>query len=290
MALGTDDLQARTPASHEKHNMIYMSNSVRIMRAALLKYQALSIIFDEARFTNAQILQVVAVAPLDSAASQGVVLPPQVMPEMFISLHHRKLNLRISDAMEATAAEAGVPAAGAGGRPTRRRGTNKKPCADPLVCTWQSCLGIDNALCCIVAEGISHFLPQAGPKVVQAGQHYKYNETHRAWFIDPGRGGDWERVCAGHSANEVRIYPTFHSQHAMAHQQYMPPIMLMRGVFGEHGGNTVGVATGQVSIFPRRHHVRPHACSGHDFGSRLIAFRVPDLLNIQQRNTSHMVS
>ena len=244
------------PASHEKHNMIYMSKSVHIMRAALTTHQTLSIIFDEARFTNAQIMKVVAVAPLDSSASHGVVLPPQVMPDMFISLKHRKLKLRILDAMEATAAEAGVPAAGAEGWPTRRRGTNKTPKADPLVCTWFSCLALDNALRCLVTEGISHFLPQAPPKVVQAGQHYEYNETHGAWFIDPGRGDDWERVCAGHSANEVRIYPTFHYQHAMAHQQYMPPIMLMRGVFGEHGGDTVGVASGQVSIFPRQHHVR----------------------------------
>ena len=197
--LSASDLRARPTHSHEKHNLLYLSKGLPLLRRGLSTHQALCVNFDEARMTNCQILEVFGSVPLDTSTAHGITLPPQIMPEIFISLKHRKINLRLSDALGA------VPgaAAAAGGAAAQGRRGNKVPKSDDLVQTWYSELALDNAMRCFTADGLKHFEPATRPPIVSSGGRYVWQQG--AWWVESD-DEELTRLCPGIHRSKMGNY------------------------------------------------------------------------------------
>ena len=161
------------------------------MRQGLSVHQALCVNLDEARMTNCQIMKVFGSVPLETSTAHGITLPLQIMPEIFISLKHRKCKLRISDALRAVP---GGAAAAAGGAAAGGRQGNKVPKSDDLVPTWYSELALDNAVRCFVPDGLRHFEPATRPPIVSSGARYVWQQG--AWWIEAA-DKKLTRLCPG---------------------------------------------------------------------------------------------
>lgn len=135
-----------------KRNLIYLAKSTELLSTGLQWSGSLSLVMDEARLINSQILQIFASTPLTDGVAHGVMLPPQVLPALHISLKHRKVGIRIDMAEVAWAERQKKAGNGQRVRP-------KKLCSDALVATWHTCLAMQNGLRSIRPDGLFEFAP-----------------------------------------------------------------------------------------------------------------------------------
>jgi hypothetical protein len=128
---------------------MYLAASARTVQASWDKFRTCSVVLDEARFSNAEILQVFLACPMDAGSSAGTVLPPQVLPQLHLDLQAVDAELRITEA-------------------NRRGASARVPKGDPLVATWETCVGLHRALCSVLPHGFIEFLPQKAPERICA--------------------------------------------------------------------------------------------------------------------------
>jgi hypothetical protein len=125
------DLKSKESDVHSKYNLMYLGKSVTVCRKAFEKFQCLSIVADEARCSNAQLMQCFISTPISHDISHGYVAPPQMNPDVHIDLDERSIPVRIKEVLDKVA---------------HRQRSVTKPHADELVTTWHVCQCIDNAL------------------------------------------------------------------------------------------------------------------------------------------------
>ena len=137
-------MAGRSASTYERECVIYLAKSVKIAKAGLARWQSLSLVGDEARCSNVQILTLFASVPIASDTTFGFVAPTQINPDMHLDLGHISLEARIGKAL----------ASAAGGLPS-----SKKPEADELVSTWHVVQCLDNAIISTMDVGLYHFRP-----------------------------------------------------------------------------------------------------------------------------------
>ena len=130
---------------------MYLAASARTVQASWDKFRTCSIVLDEARFANAEVLQVFLACPLDAGSSAGTLLPPQVLPQLHLDLQAVDVELRIMES-------------------NRRGASARAPKGDPLVATWEICVGLHRALCSVLPHGFIEFLPQKAPERICASR------------------------------------------------------------------------------------------------------------------------
>ena len=157
------DMAGRAHYNYERQCVVYLGKSVRIARAGLAKYQALNIVGDEARCSNAQILTMFVSTPIASDITHGFVAPTQINPDMHLDLDARSIGARIADALGKVAS--GLPC-------------SSKPQGDPLVSTWHVCQCLDNALTSSMRLGLLQFQPTLEQvTLLEAGQRGLYSRS-----------------------------------------------------------------------------------------------------------------
>ena len=157
------DMAGRAHYNYERQCVVYLGKSVRIARAGLAKYQALNIVGDEARCSNAQILTMFVSTPIASDITHGFVAPTQINPDMHLDLDARSIGARIADALGKAAS--GLPC-------------SSKPQGDPLVSTWHVCQCLDNALTSSMGLGLLQFQPTLEQvTLLEAGQRGRYSRS-----------------------------------------------------------------------------------------------------------------
>lgn len=137
-------------------NLLYMCTASRTLQDSLEAFHTCSIVLDEARFTNAEVLQVFAAGLLDVGSSAGVLLPPQLLPELHVDVTGVKVAVRIAEAC-------------------KRQAQAKAPKGDALLATWEKCIGVHNALRNVFAKGLEEFRPKARPACI--------SETVRGQYV-----------------------------------------------------------------------------------------------------------
>jgi hypothetical protein len=176
---GTKTTKARPNYHYTLANLLYLAKSTETFSLAVSKFKAVSLVADEARCVNAQLLQVFGSAFVAKDIAFGLALPPQLMPEMHIDLQHRKIEARISSVFGPMLQHGRGQAGRGGGQPGRGRGrgrgghdgqtTSTRPKGDPLMATWQTCVALDNALRAVTDDGLQAFLPSAGEQEARQG-------------------------------------------------------------------------------------------------------------------------
>jgi hypothetical protein len=146
--------------------MLYLATGTTILEEAFQHYPMISLVADEARLTNAQILQAFLGALVAPDVLFGMALPPQVMPEMHIDFSQRKLAARIHKSFgEALRGHGGRTGGrrgrgrGLGGRGSGKGGRgsgqgNRRPHGDPHIATWHACVAVDNAMRAVIHQGL----------------------------------------------------------------------------------------------------------------------------------------
>jgi hypothetical protein len=158
-------MAGRAAHMYDRECVIYLAKSVQIAKAGLARWQALSMVGDEARCSNLQIMTLFLSVPIASDITYGFLAPHQINPDLHVDLGAHSISARIGDALNRAAT--GLPC-------------SKKPEADPLVSTWHVCQCLDNALVSTMASGLYHFQP-----VVQMPR------------LAPGEKGVFSRSTAG---------------------------------------------------------------------------------------------
>jgi hypothetical protein len=130
---------------------MYLAASARTVQASWDKFRTCSVVLDEARFANADVLQVFLACPMDAGSSAGTLLPPQVLPQLHLDLQAVDVELRITEA-------------------NRRGASARAPKGDPLVATWEICVGLHRALGSVLPHGFMEFLPQQAPERICASR------------------------------------------------------------------------------------------------------------------------
>jgi hypothetical protein len=123
---------------YHRQNMIYLGKSLRLAKSAFNQHRCLSLVGDEARCSNHEVMAVFVSVPLTANVAHGFVAPLQCSPEVHADLDSRSLGTRIAEAQHAAA-------------------PGRAPSGDPLVATWQVCACLDNALRSSLGFGVSHF-------------------------------------------------------------------------------------------------------------------------------------
>jgi hypothetical protein len=159
----------RPAYNYERQCVIYLAKSVRIARAGLAKYQALNIVGDEARCSNAQILTLFVSTPIASDITHGFVAPTQINPDMHLDLDARSIGARIAEAQ---------------GKAVAGLSSSKKPEGDPLISTWHICQCLDNALTSSMGSGLLQFKPPVEQVTfLAAGQSGHYSRSNGRWKL-----------------------------------------------------------------------------------------------------------
>jgi hypothetical protein len=152
---------------YQRQNVLYLGKAVRIVKAALAKPQALSIVGDEARCTDAQLLAVFVSAPVSPDVAHGYFAPLQVNPDLHIDLDEESLDFRIKSLQSDD-----------GQHPPKVQ----KPKADPLVATWHLCACLDNALQSSVGIGLMHFAAKGRTCEERASLHV-WHHRFVTWVV-----------------------------------------------------------------------------------------------------------
>ena len=170
------DLQGRDWKEYARDNMLYLAGCTPLLSLAFDKCHSLSIVADEARVSNAQIMQIFVSTLLDESTAFGLALPPQIMPEMHIDLCHKKASVRIETTFGEVVRHPGLPSRrgrgnGRGGRApggrglhSRGRALSTKIQADELAATYQCCVALDNAVQNVLRGGLLAFMPSTRPR------------------------------------------------------------------------------------------------------------------------------
>lgn len=172
---GSNETAASSKHIHAKHNILYLARNSEVVMAGVEHFKTLTLGLDEARFPNCQVLQCFTSAPIKAELAAGCTLPPQVMPEISISLKELKVPMRISNAL---------------GKGLKRPKRGAKPHADPGVPSWHVVVSVDNALKSFLKDGLRFFEPGCnGPRgplrlIPGCGGQYEYHD------------GRWEAVLA----------------------------------------------------------------------------------------------
>ena len=156
--------------------------------------QTVQVTIDEARFQNCQVLQAFVSAPLSETLSCGVTLPPQVMPEISISLRDLKVPMRILSAI---------------GKQLRRAGkTGAAPKADKGVPTWHVIVALDNALKSFLSgyNGLEHFAAEKPTQLLPGcGGHYEVDEGRWKAIVATGTEDAVSRDVLPQSLSDTRV-------------------------------------------------------------------------------------
>ena len=175
------DVQAQPEHIHDKSNLLYVGNSMKICRAAFEKHQSLGLVLDEARTPTANVLQTFLATPIAYDVAQGFCCPPQIMPDMHVCFGSKSLAVRISEVT--TSAASGTKMSG-------------KPSADPLVFTYNTIKAIDNAVQCLLPDdGLMRFMPE--DRMVPVG------EGERCLLYDIGGRKRWMKEDSSQEQSPV---------------------------------------------------------------------------------------
>lgn len=136
--MSTSDLSSAPKAAFRKQVALYLTRASRTTRAAFDKYNCLSIVGDEARCSNTQLLASFISAPVDEDRAFGFVAPFQMSPDLHVDFEEKELPVRIEEAFE---------------------NDGKAPRSDDLVSTWHCCRCLDNTLKSSFGDdlGLMHF-------------------------------------------------------------------------------------------------------------------------------------
>ena len=163
------DVRAQPAHIHNKSNVLYVGNSMKICRAAFENHQSLGLVLDEARTPTSNLLQAFFATPITYDASQGFCCPPQIMPDMHVCFGTKSLRVRIIEATKAAVTGTKMPG---------------KPSADPLVFTWNTIKAMDNVVHILLPDvGLMRFMPEDRMQPVVVGE--------RCWLFDIGGRQRW---------------------------------------------------------------------------------------------------
>ena len=147
-------VSACTRRAYTRHNVCYMGNAGRLLQAGFEGSRTISLVMDGARFSNSEVFACFASTPVSKDVAHGMMLPPQVMPEIRVDLKLCKVGIRIQSATDRKMQQG------------QRQAQNKKeprqqrPRGDPLVATWHTGLAIHNALQSVIPGGLQEFWPR----------------------------------------------------------------------------------------------------------------------------------
>ncbi len=123
--MSSSDLTSAPKETYSLQTALYLSKGSLVTRAGFDRYGCLSIVGDEARCTNTQVMAVFVSAPIEVDKSAGFVAPLQMNPDLHLDLEEKSLPVRIAEAYD-------------NGSHTLR--------SDDLVSTWHCCRCLDSAL------------------------------------------------------------------------------------------------------------------------------------------------
>jgi len=185
------DLQALPEHKHDKSNLLYVGNSMKICRAAFESHQSLGLVLDEARTPTSNLLQAFLATPITYDVSQGFCCPPQIMPDMHVCFGTKSLGVRIAEATTAAVTGTKMPV---------------KPSADPLVFTWNTIKAMDNVVQSLLPDvGLMRFMPEDRMQQVVEGE--------RCLLFDIGGRQRWvtERLDKESSQQQSPVLPGAHA-------------------------------------------------------------------------------
>ena len=195
------DVKAKAGYIHDKSNVLYVANSMKICRAAFEQHQSLSVVCDEARTKNGNLFQAFASTPVTYEVAQGFCCPPQIMPDTHVCLGSKTVGMRIAEATKAAVVGTKMSAT---------------PSADPLVMTWNTIKAIENAIQNILpVDGLLRFIPES--RIVVEGK--------KSLLFDIGGRQRWvyEWVNEDGSRERCPLLPGAHAfSYNMLPHQYCP--------------------------------------------------------------------
>ena len=167
----TKDLKSKGVQVHSKYNLMYLAKSVAVCRTGFDKFQCLSIVADEARCSNAQLMMCFVSTPITDDTPTDTSRPPQVNVDIHIDLDERAIPVRIKEVLDKV-----------------NQKSVTKPHADDLVPTWHVCQCLDNALSSSMGMGLLSFKARGDQEPLQLRMARSGGCSGRYSWV-PGKNG-----------------------------------------------------------------------------------------------------